>query len=348
MPVSEHGRRPNDLLRQARLRMSSPSGSGRPMSRQELADAVNAYLWKQYEHAANLDANYVGKLERGDHRWPQDLYREAFRVVLGVATDRVLGFFIVRHMALVPATDPDVTDIDPAAVAVGVTAGLDGTDQIARQFADKLALIKKVVDVAPDEAVSIARLADNLIELELNLNIDIGEDGRARLVYRHTLVNIGSPPATRLAREVWFKHTEPPIRIEPVPIDDTSVAIQRVHDTPTLAKFACQMSPAIQPGATATVQYTVDGGLFVDEFYWRQATPRYVRHLAILLRHRGAGRLRDCTAVEEHPDGSENSAAEQLRWDHEGPDILVTLTRDHLRPNQAVTLRWEFDRDAAR
>jgi hypothetical protein len=33
---------PNDLLRVARLALRSPSGSGRPMSRQELADAVNA------------------------------------------------------------------------------------------------------------------------------------------------------------------------------------------------------------------------------------------------------------------------------------------------------------------
>ncbi len=318
------------------------------MSRQELAEAVNAYLWKMYEHAANVDANYVGKLERGDHRWPQDLYREAFRAVLGVATDHALGFFIVRNMLLAPAKNGDVTDIDPAAMTLGFIGGPDGADQIAREFADKLALIKKVVDVTPDEAVSIARLADNLIELELNLDIDINEDGRATLVYRHTLVNIGAPPATRMAREVWFKHTEPPIKIEPAPVGDTKMVIQRVHDTPTLAKFACQMSPAIRPGAAATVQYTVEGGLFVDEFYWRQATPRYVRHLAIRLRHRRAGRLRDCTAVEEHPDGSENSAAEQLRWDYEGPDIVVTLTRDHLRPNQAVTLRWEFDRDAAR
>jgi hypothetical protein len=33
---------PNDRLRAARLRIASPSGSGRPMSRQELADEINA------------------------------------------------------------------------------------------------------------------------------------------------------------------------------------------------------------------------------------------------------------------------------------------------------------------
>jgi hypothetical protein len=238
--------------------------------------------------------------------------------------------------------------VPPPAVAVDVTAGTGEADRIAHEFADKLALIRKVIDVDPDEALSIARLADNLIELDLSLDIDIREDGRATLVYRHTLVNIGTPPATRMAREVWFKHTEPPIRIEPVTVGDTRMVVQRVHDTPTLVKFACQVSPALQRGATATVQYVVTGGLFLTEFYWRQATPRYVRHLAIQLRHRGAGRLCDCAAVEEHPDGSENSAAEQLRWDYEGPNLLVTLTRNDLRPNQAVTLRWELDREPAR
>src|SRR6266498_909804 len=98
MAMSDSGRQPNDLLRQARLRMPSPSGSGRAMSRQELADAVNAYLWRKHRHEANLDANYIGKLERGDHRWPHDLYREGFRVVLGVTTDADLDFFIVRDM----------------------------------------------------------------------------------------------------------------------------------------------------------------------------------------------------------------------------------------------------------
>ncbi|MFC7483074.1 helix-turn-helix transcriptional regulator [Luedemannella flava] len=227
------------------------------------------------------------------------------------------------------------------------TAGLPGTDRVAREFGDKLALIMKVTDVALDEARSIARSADNVIELDLDLSIDIGGDGRASLVYRHTVVNIGARPVTRLAREVWFKHAEPPIMIEPVTVGDTRMVIKRLHDTPTLVKFACQLSPALQPGAPATVQYTVTGGRFVDEFYWRQATPRYVRRLTILVRHKGAGRLRDCTAVEEHPDGSENSAAEQLRWDYEGSDLVVTLTRDHLRPNQAVTLRWEPDREPA-
>jgi hypothetical protein len=40
-------RMPNDLIRQARLALRSPSGSGRPMSRQELAEAVNAWVYER-------------------------------------------------------------------------------------------------------------------------------------------------------------------------------------------------------------------------------------------------------------------------------------------------------------
>lgn len=97
--MSEAGRPlPNDLLRQARLRMPSPSGSGRSMSRQELADAVNTYLAGTDPSEATLDANHIGKLERGHHRWPSHLRRKAFRHVLRVAADGELGFYIIRGL----------------------------------------------------------------------------------------------------------------------------------------------------------------------------------------------------------------------------------------------------------
>lgn len=65
------------------------------MSRQELAELVNRSLFEATGSVHNLDANYVGKLERGDHRWPSALYRQAFRSVLKVATDADLGFYTV-------------------------------------------------------------------------------------------------------------------------------------------------------------------------------------------------------------------------------------------------------------
>lgn len=90
---------PNDLLRDARCRKPSPSGSGRPMSTQELAEAVNEYLHQSHGIQTQLDAKYVSRLERGVHRWPRDLYREGFRAILGAEKDAHLGFYITRTSA---------------------------------------------------------------------------------------------------------------------------------------------------------------------------------------------------------------------------------------------------------
>jgi hypothetical protein len=34
-------------------------------------------------------------------------------------------------------------------------------------------------------------------------------------------------------------------------------------------------------------------------------------------------------------------------WDYEGDDVVMTLTRDYLRPNQALTLRWDVPDEPA-
>lgn len=102
-------RGPNNLLRAARLALRSPSGSGRPLSRQELADAVNAHARAHTGCRSAVDARYIGKLERGEHRWPFEPYRTALRKVLGKATNADLGFFIIKGHA----QDPEVTPEEP-------------------------------------------------------------------------------------------------------------------------------------------------------------------------------------------------------------------------------------------
>jgi hypothetical protein len=87
------------------------------MSRQELADEVNNYLFAKTERVFDLDGGYVGKLERGEHRWPGDLYREGFRAVLCVDSDAELGFWIVRgfgRSANRPAVDSSVSTVAAA------------------------------------------------------------------------------------------------------------------------------------------------------------------------------------------------------------------------------------------
>ncbi|MGH8574537.1 MAG: XRE family transcriptional regulator, partial [Gammaproteobacteria bacterium] len=84
---------PNDQLRRARERIESPYASGDCLSRQELAELVNAWVYEHTKRTVELDANYIGKLEQGKIRWTQEPERRAgFRAVLGVKTDAELGF----------------------------------------------------------------------------------------------------------------------------------------------------------------------------------------------------------------------------------------------------------------
>lgn len=83
---------PNDALRAARLRLGSPSSPGQSMTRQELAEAVNAEVYRLTEKISEIDANHIGKWERGDIRWPAAHYRQALRSVLDVDSDLELGF----------------------------------------------------------------------------------------------------------------------------------------------------------------------------------------------------------------------------------------------------------------
>lgn len=92
---------PNHQLRTERRALFSSSGSGRPMSRQELADACNAELERRYatqggrRRWAGMIEKTVGAIERGEIRWPNEDYRWALCTVLG-ADERSLGLYIVR------------------------------------------------------------------------------------------------------------------------------------------------------------------------------------------------------------------------------------------------------------
>lgn len=88
---------PNTRIRDARERTRSPMYPAECLSRQELADQVNSYLWTAYGQRVELDAGYIGKLERGVIRWPGSRYREAFRSILKVPADTDLGFRNTRR-----------------------------------------------------------------------------------------------------------------------------------------------------------------------------------------------------------------------------------------------------------
>jgi hypothetical protein len=102
------------------------------MSRAELAEQVNAWVYNNTEprRIAELDGNYIGKLERGAIRWPQEDYRAGLRAVLGSRSDADLGF---RRPSRSLATVAPVDRKDFLRAALGVTVGA-----IARPLGDLL------------------------------------------------------------------------------------------------------------------------------------------------------------------------------------------------------------------
>lgn len=102
---------PNDLLRRARQSRLSPTGSGRSMSRQELAEAVNAWVFQHLQQRVDFDGARIGKLERGQTRWPRAHVRAGLRAVLGAEKDADLGLY---NMYGAERT-AEAADRDPAA-----------------------------------------------------------------------------------------------------------------------------------------------------------------------------------------------------------------------------------------
>ncbi|MEU8251850.1 hypothetical protein [Nonomuraea sp. NPDC048916] len=114
---------PNLRLKRAREALPSLSAPGEPASRQDVADLVNAWIFKQYGRESALTANYIGKLERGIVRWPGCDYREALRAICHVDHDKDLGFQRPRRDKLAAT----VTEVDRKGfirTALGVAASV--------------------------------------------------------------------------------------------------------------------------------------------------------------------------------------------------------------------------------
>lgn len=95
--VRRMSRVPNQALRQARLRTPAMVDANRPMSRAELAEAVNTWLYEKTRRVFSMSANQIGKYERGENHWPRQYYRDALRAVLHATADAELGFRPTRR-----------------------------------------------------------------------------------------------------------------------------------------------------------------------------------------------------------------------------------------------------------
>lgn len=126
------------------------------MSRQELAEAVNAFLWERYRQVGSLDGNYVGKLESGRHRWPNARYRQGFRHVLDADSDTEIGFYVSRGS--VSVQEPTAAPDDAPASALT----LDDLQHIALAFEDARRYLDAEVTGHLDRRLTELAMADGI------------------------------------------------------------------------------------------------------------------------------------------------------------------------------------------
>lgn len=217
---------------------------------------------------------------------------------------------------------------------------LNGVSDHARELGRKLLELQQLRRFSDAEIRELAGLSGHVVELTATTYVHIDGQGRATAAYRIDLLNLTDEPITRMTREVAFEHTGGPLGITPTPDSDRRVEIQLINDTTTPARFVFEVFPQLRPGESARIGYMCENGRFDGDHRWRQRMPRHTRQYTLRIRQQNVD-LAECTATEEHPDGSETSAADGLMWDIDGDDVIITVTRDYLRPHQALTLRWK-------
>lgn len=134
---------PNRLLAAARAAAN--------LTQDQLAEAANAEVEAITGSLGGMDADYISKLERGVHTWPNKHYRQALRTVLAVARDADLGFYSSRtRRATVggAVTSPAAEGIDDvnrqaflralAATVAGVAVGDPIAEAITRPATGKV------------------------------------------------------------------------------------------------------------------------------------------------------------------------------------------------------------------
>lgn len=166
------------------------------MSRQELAEAVNAYLWATYQEQARLDRGYVGKLELGKHRWPRARCREAFRHVLKAASDAEIGFFITRDAMSSGAVMPQPGVVDAPVGAGGVETEMDRRDLLTSVVTPGLtAVVAAVLSPLADDSCSG-------IDVDSHLHEVAGRLAAIRGAYQHSRYAFAAQALAGLLREL--------------------------------------------------------------------------------------------------------------------------------------------------
>jgi hypothetical protein len=208
-------------------------------------------------------------------------------------------------------------------------------------MARRLLALGQVERYSPGDITELSALGGNIVDLSLVIDLDVAADGLTSVTYRYYQLNLTDKSVSRAARDLWFQHSRGKLDLSAARDGDRNVTIQRLHTADNMAKFACQFSPAIDPGETVKFSYTCSGGEFRKDYYWRQMFSRHTRQYALNVRHGGLRNLGGLTATEELPDGTEVVRQQAVSWHYEGDDVAMSLTLDRIQPGQYATLRWE-------
>jgi hypothetical protein len=125
------------------------------MSRQELADEVNTWLAaNRKNHRTVIDETYVGRLERGDHRWPGEAYRDPFQAVLGAAGPANLGFYRGRETPGDALAEDQVPQLDTTG---GLSDVLPPVTEIVVRGAVTVPLHTRIMKLIPPVSMDVPR-----------------------------------------------------------------------------------------------------------------------------------------------------------------------------------------------
>jgi len=180
--------RPNNVLSDARKRRLSPVRVEQRMSRVELADAVNAALDRLYPgrdlDAFLVDFRWIGKIERGEHRWPSEERRAALREVFGVDSDADLGLYSPRRSDAASAglassafKEPTIIDTSVCHPARRYNYWLGGKDHFKpdRESGDMIArAFPTVITAAKENRAFQQRAVRFLADAGIRQFLDIG------------------------------------------------------------------------------------------------------------------------------------------------------------------------------
>jgi len=300
-----------------------------------------------------VDGSVISKWERGKKR-PHRHYRRLL-CRFYQATEEDLGFKVSRA---------DVAYVNPHQTISGELAGealfwnagaitrlttSEETMTLQRVTASDVASRRDALAAMTATAGSFllkptAQLGGGpVIDRELRINITVNPEGHATVIYYYDILNNSNISISKFYREVWFEHARSQLKIASLADENArDVLITPELETPAgenMARFYCNIMPALEPGKSAIIRYKCDEGRFVDNHYWKQRLARPTSLYVLDIFHEGISELSHCEAIIE--DDSGHSTLTGVKWDRRGGGIGMQLTQKDIPPNRAITFRWD-------